>query len=83
MYYLFDCEHDLWHYQTLFAARTWPEYQYNRKTGKITTAGTHFNPDAIERLRDCFLFLHEPHTNTNGFPLKKGLLYHNPRTKFS
>ena len=64
VYYLFDREHDLLHYQTLFAARAWPEYNYNRKTGKITPAGTHFQPDSIEHLRDCFLFLHEPHTHT-------------------
>ena len=64
VYYLFDREHDLLHYQTLFAAQAWPEYNYNRKTGKITPAGTHFRPDAIEHLRDCFLFIHEPHTRT-------------------
>ncbi|MYC26460.1 MAG: hypothetical protein F4X63_00460 [Nitrospira sp. SB0662_bin_26] len=64
VYYLFDREPDLVHYQTLFEAREWPEYHYHRKTGKITPAGTHFQPDAIERLRDCFLFLHEPHTHT-------------------
>ena len=46
------------------AAQAWPEYQYNRKTGKITPASTHFQPDAIERLRDCFLFIHEPHSHT-------------------
>ena len=58
-----DRAHDLWHYQTLFAAQEWPEYQYNRQTGKITPAGTHLTPDAIEHLRDCFLFIHEPHTH--------------------
>ena len=64
VYYLFDRAHDLWHYQTLFAAQEWPEYNYNRQTGKITPPGTHFQPDAIEHLRDCFLFIHEPHTPT-------------------
>ena len=68
VYYLFDREQDLVHYQTLFAARAWPEYDYNRKTGKITAAGTHFQPDAIERLRDCFLFIHEPHGDTLDSP---------------
>ena len=68
VYYLFDREPDLVHYQTLFAAPAWPEYHYNRQTGKITPAGTHFKPDAIERLRDCFLFLHEPHSHTLDFP---------------
>ena len=68
VYYLFDREPDLVHYQTLFAAPAWPEYQYNRKTGKITPTGTHFQPDAIERLRDCFLFIHEPHSHTRGSP---------------
>ena len=68
VYYLFDREHDLWHYQTLFAAQEWPEYQYNRQTGKITPAGTHFRPDAIEHLRDCFLFIHEPYSNTLDSP---------------
>ncbi len=65
VYYLFDREPDLVHYQTLFAAQAWPEYQYNRKTGNITPTGTHFQPDTIERLRDCFLFLHEPHSHTS------------------
>ena len=68
VYYLFDREPDLVHYQTLFAAQAWPEYHYNRKTGKITPAGIHFQPDAIERLRDCFLFIHEPHTHTRDSP---------------
>ena len=68
VYYLFDREHDLLHYQTLFAAQERPEYQYNRKTGKITLAGTHFQPDAIEHLRECFLFIHEPHSNTLDSP---------------
>ena len=72
VYYLFDREHDLWHYQTLFAAQVWPEYQYNRKTGKITLAGTHFQPDAIEHFRDCFLFMHEPHINTMDSLTKEG-----------
>ena len=73
VYYLFDREPDLVHYQTLFAAQAWPEYHYNRKTGKITPAGTHFQPDAIERLRDCFLFIHEPHTHTRDSPYKSGV----------
>ena len=64
VYYLFDRESDLVHYQTLFAAQAWPEYHYHRQTGNITPAGTHFQPDTIEHLRDCFLFLHEPHGNT-------------------
>ena len=68
VYYLFDREADLVHYQTLFAAQAWPEYHYNRKTGNITPAGTHFQPDTIERLRDCFLFIHEPHTHTRDSP---------------
>ena len=68
VYYLFDREPDLVHYQTLFVAQEWPEYNYNRKTGKIMPVGTHFQPDAIERLRDCFLFIHEPHSHTRGSP---------------
>ena len=64
VYYLFDREPDLVHYQMLFAAQAWPGYQYNRTTGTITPAGTHFKPDTIERLRDCFLFLHEPDSKT-------------------
>ena len=68
VYYLFDREPDLVHYQTLFAAQEWPEYTYNRKTGKITPTGTHFKPDAIEHFRDCFLFIHEPHTHTRDSP---------------
>ena len=73
VYYLFDREPDLVHYQTLFAAPAWPEYQYNRKTGNITPVGTHFQPDAIERLRDCFLFIHEPHSNTRDSLPKRGV----------
>ncbi len=60
VYYLFDREHDLVHYQTLFAARAWPDYQYNRTSGKITPLGKDFNPDSIKNLRNCFLFIHEP-----------------------
>ena len=73
VYYLFDREEDLVYYQTLFAAEAWPEYHYNRKTGKITPAGTHFQPDAIERLRDCFLFIHESHTHTRDSLQKRGV----------
>ena len=73
VYYLFDREPDLVHYQTLFAARAWPEYQYNRKTGKIIPASTHFQPDTIERLRDCFLFIHESHTHTRDSFQKRGV----------
>jgi len=64
VYYLFDCEPDLVHYQTLFAAKAWPNYNYNRKTGKITSLGKDFNPDSVKNLRNCFLFIHEPHSNT-------------------
>ena len=60
VYYLFDREPDLVYYQTLFAAPAWPEYHYNRKTGKITVAGKDFNPDSVKNLRNCFLFIHEP-----------------------
>ena len=60
VYYLFDREPDLVYYQTLFAATVWPEYHYNRKTGKITVAGKDFNPDSVKNLRNCFLFIHEP-----------------------
>ena len=73
VYYLFDRESDLVHYQTLFAAQAWPEYHSNRKTGNITPAGTHFQPDAIERLRDCFLFIHEPHSHTRDSLQKRGV----------
>ena len=60
VYYLFDREHDLVHYQTLFAAREWPDYQYNRTSGKITPLGNDFKPDSVKNLRNCFLFIHEP-----------------------
>ena len=73
VYYLFDREEDLVYYQTLFAAEAWPEYHYNRKTGNITPAGTHFKPDTIERLRDCFLFIHESHTHTRDSLQKRGV----------
>ena len=73
VYYLFDREPDRVYYQTLFAAQAWPEYHYNRKTGNITPAGTHFQPDTIERLRDCFLFIHETHSHTRDSPQKRGV----------
>ena len=60
VYYLFDREPDLVYYQTLFAAPAWPEYHYNRKTGKFTPVGNDFNPDSVKNLRNCFLFIHEP-----------------------
>ncbi len=68
VYYLFDREPDLMHYQTLFAAEAWPEYQYNRTSGKITPAGTHFKTGTIEHLHDCYLFIHEPHSHTGDSP---------------
>ena len=60
VYYLFDREPDLVYYQTLFAAQAWPEYQYNRTSGKITSLGNDFRPDSVKNLRNCFLFIHEP-----------------------
>ena len=68
VYFLFDQENDFLHYRKLFAAELWPEYNYNRKTGKITSAGKDFKPDSIDKLRDCFLFVHEPHTNNIDSP---------------
>ena len=43
--------------------RNGPSTSTIAQTGKITPAGTHLTPDAIEHLRDCFLFIHEPHTH--------------------
>lgn len=63
VYYVFDRESHRAYYQTLFAAPEWPEYHYNRKTGKITPTHSDFKPDSVKNLRQAFRFLHEPYPN--------------------
>ena len=58
-YFLFDHESDLDYYQNLFDAKEWPQYDYNRSTGKTTEKKTPFQPDTFTNLRKCFLFIHE------------------------
>ena len=59
-YFLFDRESVRAYYQKLFDAKKWPQYDYNRATGKITSKKTPFQPDTVTNLRKCFLFIHEP-----------------------
>ena len=56
---LFDWPADLEHYRTLFDAEAWPEYDYHRKTRKITARNTTFTPDTVPKLRQCFDFILE------------------------
>ena len=56
---LFDRSADLERYRTLFDADAWPEYDFNRKKGKITALTTTFNPDTVPNLRQCFVFILE------------------------
>ena len=70
VYFLFDREHDLVHYQTLFADRTRPEYQYNRKTGKITPAAPTSSLMPLSTYATVFSSFTSP-TPTQGIPHKK------------
>ena len=56
---LFDRPADLKRYRTLFDAEAWPEYDFNRKKGKITALTTTFKPDTVPKLRQCFVFILE------------------------
>ena len=56
---LFDRPADLERYRTLFDAEAWPEYDFNRKKGKITALTTTFKPDTVPQLRQCFVFILE------------------------
>ena len=56
VYLLFDRPADLECYRTLFDAEAWPEYDFNRKKGKITARNTTFTPDTVPKLRQCFVF---------------------------
>ena len=56
---LFDRPADLERYRTLFDAEAWPEYDFNRKKGKITALTTTFKPDTVPNLRQCFVFILE------------------------
>ena len=56
---LFDRPAALERYRTLFDAEAWPEYDFNRKKGKITALNTTFNPDTVPKLRQCFAFILE------------------------
>ena len=56
---LFDRPANLERYRTLFDAEAWPEYDFNRKKGKITALTTTFKPDTVPNLRQCFVFILE------------------------
>ena len=56
VYLLFGRPADLERYRTLFDAEAWPEYDYNRKTRKITALNTTFNLDTVPQLRQRFVF---------------------------
>ena len=56
---LFDRPADLERYRTLFDAEAWPEYDFDRKKGKITARTTTFNPDTVPQLRQGFVFILE------------------------
>ena len=56
---LFDWPADLEHYRTLFDAEAWPEYDYHRKTRKITARNTTFTPDTVPNFRQCVVFILE------------------------
>ena len=47
VYLLFDRPADLERYRTLFDAEAWPEYDFDRKKGKITARTTTFTPDTV------------------------------------
>ena len=59
-YFLFNRESDAEHYNTLFDAKEWPRYDYNRGTGKAAQIKVTFQPDTVTNLRKCFLFIVEP-----------------------
>ena len=59
VYLLFDRPADLERYRTLFDAEAWPEYDFDRKKGKITARTTTFTPDTVPQLRQCFVFILE------------------------
>ena len=59
VFLLFGQPADLEHYRTLFDAEAWPEYDYHRKTRKITARNTTFTPDTVPNLRQCFVFILE------------------------
>ena len=56
---LFDRSAVLERYRTLFDAEAWPEYDFDRKKGKITALTTTFKPDTVPQLRQCFVFILE------------------------
>ena len=56
---LFDRPAVLERYRTLFDAEAWPEYDFDRKKGKITARNTTFNPDTVPQLRQCLVFILE------------------------
>lgn len=60
VFFVFDSEADMKHYQKLFSAVEWPVYKRQSKSGRIITTDTVLRPDEVTNLRKCFVFLHEP-----------------------
>lgn len=62
VYFIFDKEIDMLHYQKLFDAPEWQRYN-RKKSGHVETLKEKFIPDQTPSLRKCFLFVHEPVEN--------------------
>lgn len=60
VFYLFDQEVDLKHYQKLFDIKEWPRYKREPKSSRIQVLDSTFRPDEVKNLRKCFVFSHEP-----------------------
>ena len=59
VYYVFDKQIDMNHYQGLFESKQWPRYN-RKKSGHMELLKDVFNPDDTPNLRKCFQFAHEP-----------------------
>jgi AraC-like DNA-binding protein len=51
VFYLFDNETDLHHYEKLFGDSEWPRYKRDKKEGKIKMLGSVFRPDELTSSR--------------------------------
>jgi len=60
VYYVFDKKIDMAYYEKMFNERVWNMYKREKKTGRIQPLNESFEPDKIENLRKCFIFIHEP-----------------------
>lgn len=61
VYYLFENQADMRHYQTLFDEAVWPSYRRQPHTGKVVASGEpDYRPDSVLNLRKVFRFIHDP-----------------------